>query len=95
MDGSAGGAVNENVAARINDAAMTAAFIEGARSGVGVRFIVVSCVLEDDTFATGFPEKTGSLVALKMIATALGSVSKSAGCEVTCMPIPTTGRSQG
>jgi hypothetical protein len=81
--------------ARINDAAMTAAYIEGARAGVGVRYIVISCVLDDDTFATGFPEETGSLRALQMLAQAHGSVSKQAGCEVTVMPLPTTGRSRG
>jgi hypothetical protein len=74
---------------------MTAAFIEGARAGVGVRWIVISCVLEDDTFATGFPTDTGPLRALQMIAQALGSVSKQSGCEVTVMPLPETGRSRG
>ena len=81
--------------ARVNRAAMEAAIEEGHRIGVEVRFLVITCVLEDNTFATAIPEFTGPLRALQLIAQSLGSVSQRAGCEVVVMPVPATGKGRG
>ena len=87
--------MSEPALAQVHRAAMEAAVEMGHQLGVEVRYLVISCVLEDDTFGTAIPEFTGPLRALQMIAASLGAVSKRAGCEVTVLPLPVTGRSQG
>lgn len=80
---------------QINASAALAATLTGQKLGHPVKWFVVICALEDGTFAAGIPETTGELRGLQLIAQALGAISDQAGCPVTVMPLPTTGRSQG